>query len=959
MIYGFKKYLLLLVLTTLTALDAAGGGPLRMYQNQPILWEPSSFPIQYNIDLGNLGALTNEEAAALIMDAFRMWEESPGSTLSFLRGGDLPVNVDKSNFTRYLDGAMPGVNPIVFDDDGSIIRSLYGAGMEEEYLGFAGAVNYVGAKITAAEAVFNGYYIKKYNLDPKAFLATVLHELGHLIGLDHSQQFRHLAYDGVGWNDLFIPIMLPTAADDESARISLTDDDKTAAANLYPQTSLYEQTGIIAGTVKRGTQELPGVNVIARRVGSSTDQVYSSVSGTYAMNQGKYRIAGLPPGKYQVWIEPIDSYFWGSSSVGRYAQYKSSASFVDPPPAQYYNGNSANSGGSAWTPVTVEAGKTTSAIDFPAQGVHDSVNETESHLLALNSVEIGGSAPMGETPYDLSYFQFLLVPTGKEKLIEIAVTANDPAIGYDLIVQKGRRALASDSPAASSANGRASAKLIAGGTISLEAARYFIAVRNLGDKELFFQIANTAYAESPTPTPTPTVTPKPTRFPTPSRTPTHTPTPTRTPTATPVSKTPTPTALEVNPALGLVSLDLFGGTYPSGAAAHNFDIGISNSEGQLILSNVFDGLPDPSALGPLLLFGDKLYPIAQDMEFSGEIAPGGNGSEGVYFLLGDPLFDFPPVNGRLGAMSGGILAGDGTSAKGHYVIGQFNGQALPVYIVDSSPAAAPPDYASTYVDIEPAGNQGYYVLDRLGKIRAEGNALKELEKETPPADFKPNSIAVDLEIFRGREISLTNSRYSSDPIGKGAYILDHQGFIYPVGGAPALAAYYLPIIFDAAAQNYYDIEFIPNPAGTEYIGLGVLGGDGFIRFVPFADVEYTAAIRDYIVQFLNPFKPETGGFPFDIARNFEVEISDNPIYGLNNRGATIASKGRRVGIFMIDGFGGVHTGGRSTRYAPAYGVSGKDSRTINGQQAIPYPVNVPYFGVDYTKDLEISPPVKR
>ena len=74
--------------------------------------------------------------------------------------------------------------------------------------------------------------------------------------------------------------------------------------------------------------------------------------------------------------------------------------------------------------------------------------------------------------------------------------------------------------------------------------------------------------------------------------------------------------MELDPKLGLVSLDELGGTYPRGNAVHNFDIGISGSNGALVKPGVFDGKIDPDALGPFLFIDGQPIPIAKDMEFT-------------------------------------------------------------------------------------------------------------------------------------------------------------------------------------------------------------------------------------------------------------------------------------------------------------------------------------------------------
>lgn len=479
-------------------------------------------------------------------------------------------------------------------------------------------------------------------------------------------------------------------------------------------------------------------------------------------------------------------------------------------------------------------------------------------------------------------------------------------------------------------------------------------------------IPPTATPIPPTATETAVVTPTPTETtivvpsPTPVVEATATPVP---PTATPTF-TPTPTALELDPNLGIVSLDEMGGTYPRGNAVHNFDIGISNALGQLVKRGEFDGKVDPDALGPFLFIKGQPYPIAKDIEFTGEIAAGGNGSEGVYFLIGGSIGSVPPVNGRLGATGGPLNGGIDMNNDGKTInFGTFKSDIIPVLFMET-PTNPNGEFVSPLIDIEAAGNAGFYVLAQDGKIYSEGNALSSIEAGTP-VTLSTDSSAVALKIWRGKQIVLGNSQYSSDLIGTGAYVLDSAGAIHVVGTAPALNTSNGPVIPSAsAAIGVHDLEFIPNAAGTEWIGVGILTGDGLITFVPFADVTVTDQITAF-VKSICPFGQLEAGFPFDIARDFEVSISESPIYGIDAAGKTVERTGRRIGIYMFDGFGGTHTGGAITRFAPAFlpeGVTfpGQKIYTINGQKAVAFPVNSPYtFGGDVNKDVELAPPVKR
>ncbi len=484
--------------------------------------------------------------------------------------------------------------------------------------------------------------------------------------------------------------------------------------------------------------------------------------------------------------------------------------------------------------------------------------------------------------------------------------------------------------------------------------------------------------ETGTPVPEVTPTKRPTR-PIPVHTPTSPPTPTPMP--------PTPTALVINPDLGLVSYDILGGAFARGAAIHNFDIGLSVLDprdpfyGMVFARGIYDGLPDMEAFGPYLAFEivDEtqnidldLFPIAQDMEFTGDILPsdqGGTGSEGIFFLIGGNIGPFAPVHGRLGASISRPDPDDGQSAFGGGIdtdndpsnnidFGNYRGDIVEVGYIPPE-GDSPEEFVSQLVDVEPAGNDGFYVLNANGRIYAEGSANEDLDTQIQLAD---GVTAVDLEIYRGTEangtyswsMNLENSKYAADVTGVAAYVLDSAGVIHRVPeGAPA------PSGADIPANHpfgYKDIEFVPSQEGDRMIGLGLLTGDGMIHFAPF-EGEDTDANAEFIAS-IGPFGLLEVGFPLDIARDFEVEIrgSDTPFYGLDSAGETIEFSEVRVGTFMSDGFGGLHVGGASTRFASAP-VEGGDW-VVDGDPSIPVAVNMPYIpNSDFIVDLELSWPL--
>ena len=117
--------------------------------------------------------------------------------------------------------------------------------------------------------------------------SVATHEIGHMLGLDHSGIAHAMMYP---FGDTFAA----------SQQRTLAVDDVAGIAFLYPETNFSTLTGVISGQVTLGAAGIFGSHVIA----------IDSTSGTAVLDgmtdpQGNYKLIGLPPGNYNVLALPL------------------------------------------------------------------------------------------------------------------------------------------------------------------------------------------------------------------------------------------------------------------------------------------------------------------------------------------------------------------------------------------------------------------------------------------------------------------------------------------------------------------------------------------------------------------------------------------------------------------------------------------------------------------------------
>lgn len=309
-----------------TAAHAAGPILVEPVTGLPVKWD-SSTPVVYHLETGRLNAaVTNAQGAQAVDLAFKAWTGLAGVSLSATPGTTIAQDITEANVGTFL-GKTDGLTPIVFDDTGRITDLVLGNGASEVVLGFATPeiIQPGSNRILEGFACMNGKGMESET--PESILNLMIHELGHMLGVGHSQLNGDVIFDGDAANNATIPIMYPILRSSSPDNLRLlptpTLDDEVAMGFLYPSATYTTRGGNILGrTVRTGT-DFRGANVIVRKVGDPRATAVSWASGVSTLTGGGWETHLLPPGDYTVECEPIDPSFTGGSAIGNF----------DPPPA--------------------------------------------------------------------------------------------------------------------------------------------------------------------------------------------------------------------------------------------------------------------------------------------------------------------------------------------------------------------------------------------------------------------------------------------------------------------------------------------------------------------------------------------------------------------------------------------------------------------------------------------------
>lgn len=226
-----------------------------------VAWEPTAFPLRYEID-ARVGALS-PDAVAKVQRAFAAWETIEEATIRFR-----PAGVVQNAASRSVGRIVVSVGDDLMRDMGALAVTSYVYDTRDGRL--------LDADIRVDPSMFDG----GANAD-----MALAHEVGHLLGLDHSAVLSSVMYPWVSAS---------------TSTAEFDSDERIAIAAAYPAADPLTRGAILQGKVLGDGGGIVAAQVVAmNEAGQPVGTVLTDPAGEFVLS-------GIPAGRYRLYAEPLD-----------------------------------------------------------------------------------------------------------------------------------------------------------------------------------------------------------------------------------------------------------------------------------------------------------------------------------------------------------------------------------------------------------------------------------------------------------------------------------------------------------------------------------------------------------------------------------------------------------------------------------------------------------------------------
>jgi len=222
----------------------------------PVAWPASAFPIRYAID----SRVNDGFPKGIIEKAFNEWSNVPDAHVPFQSVGVVNAQAGRD-----------GQNTVTFVSD--LFKDQNFLALTTNWYDDSGHMTEVDIQIDPS-VVPGGYNLQ----------LLVEHEVGHLLGLDHSGVLSSVMYPYVGRGGV----------------ASLDSDDRVTIANLYPNGDPALSSATLTGRVTGDGGGIFAAQVVA--LSEDGEPVTTALTN----QQGEFELDGVPEGTYRLYAEPLD-----------------------------------------------------------------------------------------------------------------------------------------------------------------------------------------------------------------------------------------------------------------------------------------------------------------------------------------------------------------------------------------------------------------------------------------------------------------------------------------------------------------------------------------------------------------------------------------------------------------------------------------------------------------------------